>query len=62
MYVLLISVTVLTSSPAAAYRVGVGRADCTGPPVEITFVSSVFLIMKSWFDTHLVFVFFCSVF
>lgn len=21
-----------------AYRVGVGRADCTGPPIEITFV------------------------
>lgn len=22
-----------------SYRVGVGRADCTGPPVEIVFVS-----------------------
>lgn len=22
-----------------AYRIGVGRADCTGPPVEIVFVS-----------------------
>lgn len=21
------------------YRIGVGRADCTGPPVEVTFVS-----------------------
>lgn len=24
---------------ASAYRVGVGRADITGPPVEINFVS-----------------------
>lgn len=22
-----------------AYRIGVGRADCTGPPVEVVFVS-----------------------
>ncbi|KFB43513.1 AGAP003730-PA-like protein [Anopheles sinensis] len=27
------------SSGAEAYRLGVGRADCTGPPVEIGFVS-----------------------
>lgn len=24
---------------AEGYRIGVGRADCTGPPVEILFVS-----------------------
>lgn len=24
---------------ANGYRIGVGRADCTGPPVEVVFVS-----------------------
>lgn len=24
---------------SSEYRIGVGRADCTGPPVEVTFVS-----------------------
>lgn len=40
-YVLLISLAVALTSMAAmanAYRIGVGRADCTGPPVEITFM------------------------
>ncbi|XP_039431133.1 neutral ceramidase [Culex pipiens pallens] len=40
-YVLLISLVAMTSSStamASAYRVGVGRADCTGPSVEITFM------------------------
>lgn len=27
-------------SMAKSYQLGVGRADCTGPPVEIVFVSS----------------------
>lgn len=26
---------------ATAYKIGVGRADCTGPPVEIVFVSKI---------------------
>lgn len=30
----------------AAYKVGVGRADCTGPSVEITFVSTFLLKYK----------------
>lgn len=29
-----------------AYKIGVGRADCTGPPVEIVFVSLFFLLIK----------------
>lgn len=28
-----------------AYRIGVGRADCTGPAVEIVFVSSLFILL-----------------
>lgn len=27
-------------SNAEGYRIGVGRADCTGPPVEVVFVST----------------------
>ncbi|XP_055525447.1 neutral ceramidase [Wyeomyia smithii] len=37
-YLLLISLMAMTASTVGAYRVGVGRADCTGPPVEITFM------------------------
>lgn len=28
------------------YKIGVGRADCTGPPVEVVFVSMYFVIFK----------------
>jgi hypothetical protein len=34
---LVLTVAIITCN--AEYRVGVGRADITGPPVEITFVS-----------------------
>lgn len=30
------------ASNADGYRIGVGRADCTGPPVEVVFVSIEF--------------------
>lgn len=30
-----------------SYQLGVGRADCTGPPVEIVFVSSDFFLFQS---------------
>lgn len=26
---------------ANGYKIGVGRADCTGPPVEVVFVSNI---------------------
>lgn len=32
---------------AKSYQLGVGRADCTGPPVEIVFVSSILLFFQS---------------
>lgn len=28
-----------------SYQIGVGRADCTGPPVEIVFVSLPFIFL-----------------
>lgn len=42
--VILVALVILCLSGAMwscvnAYQVGVGRADCTGPPVEIHFVS-----------------------
>lgn len=37
----------LLSTKAHAYKVGVGRADCTGPPVEIRFVSKMEIIKKN---------------
>uniref|UniRef100_A0A182S684 Neutral ceramidase n=1 Tax=Anopheles maculatus TaxID=74869 RepID=A0A182S684_9DIPT len=35
---LLLGMLALTIGVSSAYKVGVGRADCTGPSVEITFV------------------------
>lgn len=32
-------VCVLQAEADSEYRIGVGRADCTGPPVEVGFVS-----------------------
>lgn len=32
-----------------AYMVGVGRGDCTGPPVGVNFVSSIFLHIAGFF-------------
>ncbi|XP_001658093.2 neutral ceramidase [Aedes aegypti] len=46
-YVVLVSI-VMTSNLASAYRVGVGRADCTGPPVEITFMGYAQLSQRGY--------------
>lgn len=32
------------SNGEEGYRIGVGRADCTGPPVEVVFVSIGFFL------------------
>lgn len=42
MLALIICCTALLFNHAEAYQVGVGRADATGPPVEIRFVRNVF--------------------
>lgn len=41
-------------SMAKSYQLGVGRADCTGPPVEIVFVSSfiVSFLLIFFFFVH----------
>uniref|UniRef100_A0A2M4BFF7 Neutral ceramidase n=2 Tax=Anopheles marajoara TaxID=58244 RepID=A0A2M4BFF7_9DIPT len=36
--IVLVGVTVMAVTVTAGYKVGVGRADCTGPSVEITFM------------------------
>lgn len=46
-YILLVSL-VMTSNMASAYRIGVGRADCTGPPVEITFMGYAQLSQRGY--------------
>ncbi|XP_055586308.1 neutral ceramidase [Uranotaenia lowii] len=47
---ILVLATIMTSSGsmATAYRVGVGRADCTGPPVEITFMGYAQLSQRGY--------------
>lgn len=46
-YLLLVNL-VMTSNMASAYRIGVGRADCTGPPVEIAFMGYAQLSQRGY--------------
>lgn len=39
--VLIFQICLLTQT-SDAYKIGVGRADCTGPPVEVVFVSIIY--------------------
>lgn len=40
--VVLLLQIILFAHTSDAYKIGVGRADCTGPPVEIVFVSKIY--------------------
>lgn len=37
--ILLVSACLINCNVVDGLRIGVGRADCTGPPVEVVFVS-----------------------
>lgn len=46
MAIVCLSVLVNVNVPVEAYKIGVGRADCTGPSVEVIFVSKEYLLMQ----------------
>lgn len=41
-----LSVLLIVNGPVEAYKIGVGRADCTGPSVEVIFVSKEYLLTE----------------
>lgn len=52
-FVVLLVYTIMLM-PIYTYDLGIGRADCTGPPVEIAFVSIFWNVLHNLFHYNII--------